>query len=49
MIDFDEELAKFQPCLEVDQVEEAIYKNDLTDVGDIMKEMLEEFSKENRR
>lgn len=44
MIDFEEELAKFQPCLEVEQVEDNIYKNDLTDVGDIMKEMLEELT-----
>lgn len=44
MIDFDEELAKFQPSIEVEQVEDAIYKNDLTDVGDIMKEMLDELT-----
>ena len=31
MIDFEEELKKFHPSLEVDEVEEAIYNHDLTD------------------
>ena len=34
MINFDEEIKKFQPSLEVDQAEDAIYKNDLRDVMD---------------
>jgi hypothetical protein len=42
MINFDEEIAKFQPSLEVDQAEEAIYNNDLTDATDIIKELLKE-------
>ena len=29
MINFEEELKKFKPSLEIDQAEEAIYKNDL--------------------
>ena len=29
MIDFDEEIKKFQPSLEVDDAEEAIYNNDV--------------------
>ena len=33
MIDFDEEIAKFQPSLEIDQAEEAIFKNDMTDIS----------------
>ncbi|MCR5322870.1 MAG: hypothetical protein K6E85_06345 [Lachnospiraceae bacterium] len=36
MIDFNEEIAKFQPSLEVDQAEEAIYNNDMTDLADIL-------------
>ena len=35
MIDFEEELKKFHPSLEVDEVEEAIYKQDLTDAADL--------------
>ncbi len=42
MIDFDEELAKFQMSLEVEQGEDAIYHNDLSDVTDIIKDLLEE-------
>nr|WP_317361648.1 hypothetical protein [uncultured Blautia sp.] len=42
MINYEEELKKFQPCLDVDDAEDAIYKQDLTDVIDILKEMLKE-------
>lgn len=45
MIDFDEEIEKFKPSLEISQAEDVIYNNDLTDVGDIVKSMLEEFKK----
>ena len=40
MINFDEEIDKFQPSLEVEQVEDVINSNDLTDVTDILKEVL---------
>ena len=36
MIDFNEEVAKFQPSLEIDQAEEAIFKNDMTDLSDVI-------------
>ena len=42
MINFEEELKNFQPCLDVDDAERAIYKQDLTDVIDILKEMLKD-------
>lgn len=42
MIDFEEELKKFQPSLEVEEAEEAIYNHDLTDMTDILKEMMKE-------
>ncbi len=42
MINFDEEIEKFQPSLEVEQAEEVINNNDLTDVTDILKEVLKE-------
>lgn len=42
MINFEKELAKFQPSLEVDQAEEAIYNNDLTDISDIIDMILKE-------
>ena len=40
MINFDEEVKKFRPTLEVDQAEDAIYNNDLKDISAIMPEML---------
>lgn len=42
MIDFEEELKKFKPSLEVEEAEEAIYSRDLTDMTDILKEMLKD-------
>ncbi|HEX3075451.1 MAG TPA: hypothetical protein VHQ24_01130 [Lachnospiraceae bacterium] len=42
MIDFEAELEKFQPSLEIEQAEDAIYNNDMTDVTDILKEMMQE-------
>lgn len=45
MINFDDELAKFQPSLDVDQAEEAINSNDLTDVTDILREIMKEMKK----
>ena len=42
MIDFEEELKKFQPSLEVEEAEDAIYDRDLTDMTDILLEMMRE-------
>jgi len=39
MIDFEEELKKFHPSLEVDQTEDAIKQHDLTDLTDLMVEL----------
>lgn len=40
MINFEEELKKFQPSMEIDQVQSAVYNHDLTDMTDIMLEMM---------
>ena len=45
MINFEKELAKYQPSLEIDEAEEAIYKNDLTDISDIIDKILKEKKK----
>ena len=37
-----EELKKFHPSLEIDQVEENVYSNNLADVTDLIDEMLKE-------
>ena len=42
MLNFEKELAKYQPSLEVDEAEEAIYNNDLTDISDIIDKVLKE-------
>jgi hypothetical protein len=47
MINFDEEIEKFQPSLEIEQAEDVIHNNDLTDITDIFKELLKE-NKENK-
>ncbi len=36
MINFDEEVARFQPSLDIDQAEESIYNNDMTDLSDVI-------------
>ena len=42
MINFEEELKKFHPSLEVEDVEEAIYNQDLTDMADLLVKMVKE-------
>jgi len=42
MLNFEEELKKFHPSMDVNEAEDAIYSRDLTDVTDILKEMLRE-------
>ena len=42
MINFEEELKKFKPSLEVEEAEDAIYNRDLTDMTDIMQEIIRE-------
>ncbi len=37
-----EELKKFQPSLEVEEIEEAVYQEDLTDMTDIIREVVEQ-------
>ena len=49
MIDYEEELKKFEPCLDVTDAEEgAIYDRELTDILDVLQEVLRE-AKSNRR
>ncbi len=48
MINFEEELEKFQPSVDVEQVEEVVNKNTLTDVTDIVKELITDTKGNNR-
>lgn len=46
MIDFEEELKKFHPSLEVEDAEEAIYNQDLTDMADLFVKMVKDVTVE---
>ncbi len=48
MIDYEEELKKFEPCLDVAEAEGAIYDHELTDILDVLQEMLREAKGTNR-
>ncbi len=39
MLKYEDELKKFKPCLDVDDVESAIYSRDLTDIIDILNDL----------
>ena len=45
MINFEEELKKFHPSLEVEDAEEAIYTQDLTDMADLMVKIVKDSKK----
>lgn len=47
MIDFDEEIKKFQPSQEVDQAEDAIYGNNTIDVTDIIDRIISKTEQNN--
>ena len=38
MLNFDEELRKFKPSMEIDDIEDALYQEKLTDSGDAGRE-----------
>lgn len=40
MLNFEEELKKFKPSLEVEDIENAVYQEDLSDMTDILREMM---------
>lgn len=42
MINFEEELKHFHPSLEIEEAEDAIYNQDLTDMADLLVGMLKE-------
>lgn len=42
MINFDEEIKKFHPSLEISDVENAIYNQDMKDMVDVMLKMIKD-------
>ncbi|MCH5280052.1 MAG: hypothetical protein J1E61_01185 [Lachnospiraceae bacterium] len=46
MINFEEELKNFHPSLEIEEAEDAIYNQDLTDMADLMVDVIKETKEE---
>ena len=42
MLNFEEELKKFKPSLEVEDIENAVYQEDLSGMTDILREMMDQ-------
>lgn len=42
MINFEEELKKFHPSLEIEEATDAIYNQDMTDMADLLVNMIKE-------
>ena len=49
MINVEKELKNFEPSLEVEEAESAIYNHDLTDVTDIITEILRDVKENGNR
>ena len=46
MINFDDEIKKFQPSLEVEDAEEEIYKTESPDIIDILGKIIDQSNQE---
>ena len=42
MLNYDEEVKKFQQSLEEEDIEGAVYQEDLSDMTDIIREMMQQ-------
>ena len=42
MLNYEEELKKFKPSLEVEEIEDTVYQEDLTDLSDLLKQVMEQ-------
>ena len=49
MINFEEDLKKFHPSLEVEDAEEAIYNQDVTDMADLLVKMVSDAKKKEEK
>lgn len=47
MINFEEELAKYKPSKEIESLEDEILRRDLTDMTDIMLQLLQQGTEKN--
>ena len=48
MLNFEEELRRFKPRLEIDEVEDELIRSDITDEKDILFELLKKEIKEQK-
>ena len=46
MINFEEEIKKFHHSLEIEEAEDAIYNNNISDITDVMIQMINELKVE---
>lgn len=42
MLDFEEELKKFKPSLEVEDIEDDVYQEEMTDVMDLLNKVMDQ-------
>ena len=42
MLNYEEELKKFKPSLEVEEFEDAVYQEDLSDMTDLLKQVMDQ-------
>ena len=45
MLDYEKELTNFKPSLEVEEIEDAVYQEDLSDMTDLLKQVMDQKTK----
>lgn len=45
MLDYEKELKNFKPSLEVEEIEDAVYQEDLSDMTDLLKQVMDQKKK----
>ena len=45
MLDYEKELKNFKPSLEVQEIEDAVYQEDLSDMTDLLKQVMDQKTK----
>ncbi|MBD5466853.1 MAG: hypothetical protein HDQ98_02740 [Lachnospiraceae bacterium] len=46
MINFEEELKKFHPSVEIEEAEDVLYSQDTTDLADVLVDVIKEAKEE---
>ena len=45
MLDYEKEVKNFKPSLEVEEIEDAVYQEDLSDMTDLLKQVMDQKTK----